>query len=190
MPKKTIAYLKSKFTTGLKPSQGDLWDWLESFVHIDALTALNNATIDARIDVYDEALRGVSPSSINTLGDILRVLTGMPYNYNIKSAIDSAGGVPSWSAIQNKPANVPVSWSEQVIINNWLPTWDGVSENMPTRSFSTIGGISGQVQWVVKDITIQSFLVPVAGTSQTWHANRIASVTMAKSLYVNLSTAS
>ena len=74
MAKQSISTIKNWFRTGLKPTQAQFWDWLDSYFHLDStIPTANVAGLDgiiAGLPTSDDlaALRGAAPIVIACTG--------------------------------------------------------------------------------------------------------------------------
>jgi hypothetical protein len=184
MPKQTIAYLKGKFQTGMKPSQTDYADMFDSYVHKDDLAELEAILIDERINNYDEALKQVTAGQIDTLGDVLQVLSGFETTDDLAELLAAAGGAVTWGTVTGKPTALAVSWAEQTIsVNAWQPDTPtsyeaGFGSASVVRS-QLLGNIPNNKKVVIVDLFITKFVVDVKYTTMVHYVTDIAAVVIA-----------
>jgi hypothetical protein len=167
MAQRAVEYLKNLFTTGKKPAQVDYHDWLDSYVHKDDVEQINAATMDERINNYDESLRAVMVGPLNNLGGVLQLLDGFQVTDNLKALLDAASGVVSWGQIENRPDALNVTWEEQTIsLASYSPAAPTSPEAIQTVSIvSGIGNIKSPNKTVITDIGITNVTVQWLGVS-------------------------
>lgn len=157
MPYKLKSVLKSRFVTGSKPNQGDYHDWLDSYIHSDDLASINNLSIDARITQYDTALRARNiDGTINSLGDVFKVLEGFSDTANVAALVAAAGGVVNWGSVQGRPTGANVTWEEQTVsLDSYQPASPASFESIESRGCASFGQgalLQGATRYLVKDI--------------------------------------
>lgn len=187
MPKQTIAYLKSKFLAFMKPRAEDYADIFDSFVHKDDLEGINNSAVDMRINTYDTALRSITPGAMDTLGDVFKVFEGWPDNWNLKQKIEAASGqAVTWNSIQDRPASVEVTWSEQIVTYNFNPVGTGLPNNFIAtgQSLKQLLNLPNGTRTVITDISLSPYVLAVSGVNLV--LNKVASVTFAISPKISL----
>lgn len=179
MPKQTIAYLKGKFQTGMKPSQTDYADVFDSYVHKDDLAELEAMLIDERINNYDAALKEVTAGQIDTLGDVLQVLSGFDTTDNIAALLAAAGGAVTWASVEGKPTGANVTWAEQTIsMDAYLPDAPASPEVISSISIVRgIGNLATNKRAVILDISVTQVQVKWEGVSwPSYPVHRIRSI--------------
>jgi hypothetical protein len=194
MAQQLKSYLKGRFVTGAKPSQQDYSDWLDSYVHKDDLTSLNNATIDARITTYDSALRSRNiDGAINSLGDVFYILRGFDDADDVKELLDSVGGSPSWDDVEDKPTDVIVTWEEQVVsMAAYAPDKPAAYESIEIKSCASFGNgplKQAATRYFVKDIFFSRIQYQPAQPSNIpfYYADRLQAVVFAIAPKVKIS---
>ncbi len=186
MPQQFKSYLKTRFTTGAKPSQQDYHDWLDSYVHKDDLTSVTNIVVDSRINDYDQSLRARNvDGTINSLGDVFEVLKGFSDSANIKALLDAAGGAVTWGSVQGKPTGATVTWEEQVVsLGGYAPSPPASFESIQIRGCASFGQgalLQGASRYLVKDIFFSriQYVPSQPSNIPTYYADRIQSVVFA-----------
>ena len=112
MSKVTKADLKAKFTTGKTPSQQDYFDLIDSLVHLDDQSAVDQQVVNTRISAYDTALKARQADGVvNTLGDVFNAFVDYDDNRNINNEL-------KWAGLPGKPTILHVTWSEQVLVTD------------------------------------------------------------------------
>lgn len=193
MPLKPKSYLKTRFQTGAKPSEQDYADWLDSYVHKDDLTSLNNLSIDTRINDYDQSLRARNiDGTVNSLGDVFHILRGFTDAVNVKEVLDAAGGAVQWAAVQGKPTTLNVTWEEQVVsLGSYTPTNPSTFEAIQSRSCASFGTgalLQGASRYLVKDIFFSRLQYqPLQPGLPVYYADRLTSVVFAIAPRITLS---
>ena len=173
MPKRLISYLKQQFSVGKKPTAEDYGDVFDSFVHKDDLAAVNAADIDERINNYNTALRAVTPGVVDTLGDVLQILSGYPANWNLKEKLDAAGGQKiTWANVTNKPTNLTVSWTEQrLYLLDKIDRPTSIPTSYTGKSVRTLfvnnSNLPSNAKIVIVDLELLPVLVNWAMTTQS-----------------------
>jgi hypothetical protein len=167
MALRAVSYLKNLFTTGKKPAQVDYHDWLDSYVHKSEVEEINAAIIDERINNYDEALRAVSPGSVDNLGGALAILAGFETTDDVKALLDAASGVVGWGDIQGRPENINVIWEEQTIsLASYAPATPTSPEAIQTISIvQGIGNIKSPNKTLIVDIGVTNVSVQWFGVN-------------------------
>lgn len=158
MAQKTRTQLKATFVTGARPAQQDYHDLLDSYVHKDEQGNISESTINAAIAAYDATLRAEVPNgTVNTLGDVFKVLAGYSDSRTIASEL-------SWAGLPSKPTFVPVIWDEQKIImdSNAFPT------NAVPRSVRSLTNIPPSSRAVIVDLDL------LLHRATTNHGNNVA----------------
>jgi hypothetical protein len=186
MPKQLESYLKGRFVTGNKPTQQDYTDWMDSYVHFDDLTSVNNLTIDARISAYDttQKARNVD-GSINSLGDVFYVLRGFSDVADVATLLANVGTAPAWDSISGKPETVTVTWEEQVVsLAVYAPDKPSAYESIEIKSCASFGtGPLRQTatRYFIKDILFSRIQYMPAQPSNIplYYADRIQAVVFA-----------
>lgn len=192
--KRTIAALKSIFSTGKRPSQADYGDWLDSYVHLDNQAAVDGQVVDTKINAYNNSLTVRNQNGkIDTLGDVYGYMDGLP---------DSLGGLKvlldkiSWPVLPNRPAQLALSWTEQVIVTDTSafdpqprnPALPQTVNTNPARwwGFSIAGFTAGA--YLVSDIRVerQWYSIPQSGGNPiTFYTDQIVSIKYAVSPKAN-----
>ena len=154
MSKITKAELKSKFTTGRVPTQQDFFDLIDSLVHLDDQTAVDQQVVNTKISAYDTALKARQPDGvINTLGDVYAAFEGYTDNRYINNEL-------RWIGLPGKPTQLGIQWSEQTVVTDYTtynPVQAGVAYQEKWLS-SQVAGLTGQ--YTIVDLKTQRRWVP------------------------------
>ncbi|GAB2586683.1 hypothetical protein [Spirosoma areae] len=183
MPKLTKAALKALFTTGKKPKQQDFFDLIDSMVHLDDQTAVDQQVVNAKISTYDTALKARQPDGVvSTLGDVFKVLEGYSDTRFIHNEL-------KWIGLPGRPDSLNLEWTQQTIVTDEGPYNPlgsaGSPGSGPSQRWlgSTVAGLTGA--FLVNDIKTDRRWVET-GVGQGYYADRIIAMKVAITIKTNL----
>jgi hypothetical protein len=153
--------LKKAFGPGTRPTWQDFANLVDSMVHKDEQTAVDQQVVNQAINTYNTNLNGRKPNgSVDSLGDVYFAFNGLD---DSKRLVD----LMTWNALAGKPASINVQWTEQTVVTDsstYNPLGSAGSPGSGPSSRWLLGGVGALTgNYLVIDVKTERRLLGSGG---------------------------